>query len=106
MPMRLKPRATPQQTQIDVEQIAANFMRQHADIYIGNIRVAPHVFPFIAHTTEKARPLLILLAAAVACVLLIACANVGNLLLARANARSQEIALRAAVDRNRCTEKG
>jgi predicted permease len=96
---RLKPVITPQQAQDEMNQIAGRFMRQYG--YSGTIRVVPHVYPFAAHSVQSARPLLILLAASVLCVLLIASANIANLLLARASARTQEMALRMAIGANR-----
>jgi putative ABC transport system permease protein len=60
-----------------------------------------HARPVIDEMTSRVRPALLVLAAGVACVLLIACANVANLFLARGVARQREVTVRAAIGASR-----
>jgi putative ABC transport system permease protein len=98
---RVKPGVTMQQAGNDVELIANRLQQQYPEAYPAEAGFRAFVHPLSEELTSKARPVLWVLIAAAAFVLLIACANVANFTLARLSQRDQELTLRSALGAGR-----
>lgn len=95
---RLKNGVAVESARADIEAIAARLERQYPKDNTDQGVVAT---PLLESMVGESRPVLLLLSAAVGFVLLVACANVANLLLARGTGRLKELALRAAIGADR-----
>lgn len=91
---RLRSGVSIQNAETDLTAIALRLQQEFPD---SNYKIGVAALPFREQLIKSARPLLLMLMSAVLVVLLIACANVTNLMLARAASRTREVAIRTAL---------
>jgi putative ABC transport system permease protein len=96
---RLRSRVTQEQAFANVKMLFAASTADAPEIFRNDVSVM--IEPLQQRMAGNAHTLVLVLAGAVACLLMIACANVANLLVARWSARSRELAVRAAIGAGR-----
>jgi len=98
---KLKPGVSVQQAQAEMDTITARLRREFPENYPPNGGLTFSIVPLLEQVVGNVRRSLWVLLGSVSFVLLIACANVANLMLSRAVARRQEIAVRTALGASR-----
>jgi putative ABC transport system permease protein len=98
---RLKPGVPVEQAQADLSTLAGNLKNQYPESYPANRGYDASVTALHEELTRRAKPTFLILLGTAGLVLLIACANVANLTLARLMRREREMAIRAAMGAGR-----
>ena len=98
---RLKPGATVTEAQAQLDALSTRLESRYPDVYPAALGWRAAALPLSERVVGDVRPALLVLLGAVAFVLLIGCANVANLMLARATGRTREIAIRTALGGDR-----
>src|SRR5262245_6172632 len=100
---RLRPSITPQQAEAEGTAAARSTVRPMAATLLFGVGGPPvvHVRGLVEEMTSRVRASLLVLAGGIACVLLIACANVASLFRSRGVARQRELTVRAAIGASR-----